>query len=260
MKNVLKYLVVFLIIGSFAPKPKPTLYIIGDSTVKNGSGKGADGQWGWGSIIHNYFDTSRIHIENHAIGGRSSRTFINEGRWDIILNKIQPGDYVIMQFGHNDAGAINDTLRARGTLPGIGTQTEEIYNLITKKHEIVHSYGWYIQKYIKDTKTAGAIPIVCSPVPRNVWTSGSLPSDKYASWAAECAKLSQVPFVDLNKIVSEVYQQSTEDQLRLAYFPKDHTHTNYEGALLNAQMLVKELKANKRWKINKYLHNNRAVK
>jgi rhamnogalacturonan acetylesterase len=66
-------------------KDKPTLYIIGDSTVRNGDGTGKNGQWGWGSFIADYFDTTKINIVNAAIGGRSSRTFITEGRWDKIL-------------------------------------------------------------------------------------------------------------------------------------------------------------------------------
>ena len=90
-----------------------------------GQGTGSNGQWGWGSLIHTHFDTSRIHIDNQAIGGRSSRTFLTEGRWDKILTTLKPGDYVMMQFGHNDSGPINDTIRARGSIKGIGNETEE---------------------------------------------------------------------------------------------------------------------------------------
>jgi len=88
-------------------KQKPVLYIIGDSTVKNGDGRGGNGQWGWGSFLSGYFDTTKIIVENDAIGGRSSRTFITEGRWDRILAKLKKGDFVIMQFGHNDGGPLD---------------------------------------------------------------------------------------------------------------------------------------------------------
>src|SRR6478672_5296771 len=74
-------------------KERPTLYIIGDSTVRNGDGTGKNGQWGWGSYLANYFDTTKIKIENDAIGGRSSRTFITEGRWDRILTTLKKGDF-----------------------------------------------------------------------------------------------------------------------------------------------------------------------
>ena len=83
--SLLKIVFTILILMAFIQKPTPTLYIIGDSTVKNGSGKGSDQLWGWGSVIQEHFDTTRINIQNHAIGGRSSRTFLTEGRWDKIL-------------------------------------------------------------------------------------------------------------------------------------------------------------------------------
>src|SRR5690242_12485375 len=148
-------------------KPKPVLYIIGDSTVKNGSGTGQQGLWGWGSFIADYFDTTRIGVENHAIGGRSSRTFITEGRWHRILAQLKPGDFVIMQFGHNDAGPLDDTARARGTIRGIGNDSAAIYNPIRKINEVVYTYGYYMRKYVDDAKAKGAIPIVCSLVPRD---------------------------------------------------------------------------------------------
>src|SRR5438128_11945682 len=78
---------------------RPTLYIIGDSTVKNGQGKGGGGLWGWGDFIVNYVDTTKLRVENDALGGTSSRTFQTKGLWDKVLDKIQPGDFVIMQFG-----------------------------------------------------------------------------------------------------------------------------------------------------------------
>src|SRR6187402_2199010 len=120
-------------------KHKPVLYIIGDSTVKNGDGSGKNGQVGWGSMIDPYFDTVKIDIRNHAIGGRSSRTFITDGRWDKILQTLKKGDYVLIQFGHNDSGPLDDTARARGTLKGIGEDSLTIYNPIRKQTETVHS-------------------------------------------------------------------------------------------------------------------------
>src|SRR5215471_19042396 len=115
----------------------PTLFIIGDSTVKNSS----KGLLGWGDPIAGLFDQTRIRIENRARGGRSSRTFQTEGLWDQVLKELKPNDFVLMQFGHNDGGAINDDSRARGSLKGTGNESEEIDNLLTKKHEVVHTYG-----------------------------------------------------------------------------------------------------------------------
>src|SRR5690606_10827080 len=92
----------------------PTLFLIGDSTVHNGSGHGADSMWGWGSLLDEHFDATKIKVMNRAIGGRSSRTFLTEGRWDEVLKEIRPGDFVMMQFGHNDGGGLTGN-RGRGS-------------------------------------------------------------------------------------------------------------------------------------------------
>ena len=128
MIKLLIPIVAVMLVSFTLIQTKPVLYIIGDSTVKNSDGSGRNGQWGWGTVIDVYFDTNRISIQNHAIGGRSSRTFITDGRWDKILQTLTKGDYVIMQFGHNDSGALDDTARARGTIKGAGNDSIEIYN------------------------------------------------------------------------------------------------------------------------------------
>ena len=147
----------------------PTLFVIGDSTVRNGRGDGANGQWGWGDEIAPFFDLTKINIINSALGGRSSRTYMTEGHWARVLSQLKPCDFVIMQFGHNDGGEINDTSRARGSLRGAGPETQEIDNLLTKQHEVVHSFGWYLRKYIADIKAKKATAIVCSLIPRKIW-------------------------------------------------------------------------------------------
>ena len=174
-KKTIDYLsLVFIACTAFTyiKKDKPVFYIIGDSTVRNGDGSGKNGQWGWGNFIAEYFDTNKISIQNLAIGGRSSRTFITEGRWEKILTDLKKGDYVIMQFGHNDSGPLDDTARARGTIRGIGNESKDIYNPITKKNETVYSYGWYMRKYIREAKAKGAIAIVCSPIPATIGRMG----------------------------------------------------------------------------------------
>lgn len=254
MKKRLPSVLLLLALISAAPQ-RPTLYLIGDSTVKNASDKGDGGMWGWGYFLPAHFDTTRIQIENHAIGGRSSRTFISEGRWDKIMARLRPGDFVLMQFGHNDAGAINDTLRARGTIRGTGDETEEIDNLITKKHEIVHSYGWYMRQYVRDAKAKGATPIVLSLVPRNVWKAGRIvrATDSYGKWAAEVARAEGAFFIDLNEIVARKYDALADStQLQATYFVKDHTHTNGVGARVNAASVMEGLAQLKGCGLNRY--------
>jgi rhamnogalacturonan acetylesterase len=235
----------------WAQQRVPTLFIIGDSTVKNST----EGLQGWGDPIATLFDQSRIKVENRARGGRSSRTFQTEGLWDQILSEIKPGDFVLIQFGHNDGGKINDTSRARGSLRGTGEETEEIDNLITKKHEVVHTYGWYLRKYINDARAKGATAIVLSPIPRNTWKDGKVvrASNDYGSWAAEVAQTQKAFFVDLNEIVARQYEAIGQEKVSKEYFLEDHTHTTPSGANLNAASVVSGLRSLKNCPLAAYL-------
>lgn len=246
MKPIIYFLaVVSIALASFSYlKPKPVLYIIGDSTVKNGSGKGADALWGWGSLIGHYFDTMQISVQNHAIGGRSSRTFITDGRWEAILKTLKKGDYVLMQFGHNDSSPLDDTARARGTIKGIGDESKEIYNPIRKVNETVYSYGHYMRRFVKDARDRGAIPIICSPVPRNNFKDGKVKrgDQDYGLWAKQVAEQTGALFIDLNRRIADAYDRMGADAVN-KFFPKDHTHPNLEGSTLNAGMVVAGISA-----------------
>lgn len=234
----------------------PTLYIIGDSTVKAGKGTGDNGMWGWGSVINQYFDTTSLQIENHAIGGRSSRTFLTDGRWEPILEKMKKGDFLLIQFGHNDDWALNDTIRARGTIKGIGEESEEIDNLLTGKHETVYSYGWYLRKYASEAKGKGVEVFICSPVPRNNFDeSGHIrrKEDYYPKWAKEVAESQKVYFINLHELSAMVYETMGFDEVKQAYFtPADNTHTNKEGALLNARKVTEAISKLKGSRLSKY--------
>jgi len=229
------------------PSPKdlklPSIYLVGDSTVRNGKGDGANGQWGWGEPLVDFFDAAKINVVNRALGGRSSRTYITEGRWDELVPMLKPGDFVIFQMGHNDSGPLDDTSRARGTLPGIGDESKEIYNPITQKHEVVHTYGWYMRKYVKDALAKGATPIVCSPIPRKIWQDGKVVrnADNYGGWARQVAEQTNAEFVDLNEIIAKRYDALGEAQVE-PLFADPHTHTSRAGAELNAECVVAGLK------------------
>ncbi|MEP6595667.1 MAG: rhamnogalacturonan acetylesterase [Ginsengibacter sp.] len=252
----LAMLLVITLLSSFIifKDRRATLYIIGDSTVKNGQGKGGGGLWGWGDFVSQYFDTTRIKIENDALGGTSSRTFQTKGLWDSVLKKIETGDFVMMQFGHNDGSPLADTARARGTIPGIGDESKEIDNPITKQIEVVHSYGWYMRKYISNVVAKGAIPIVCSPIPRNEWKDGKVirSSEGYGLWARQVAKSENVYFIDLNSLIAAKYEELGTDKVK-AFFPGDNTHTSLEGAQLNAEIVAKALKEKGPTQIRKYI-------
>ena len=222
----------------------PTLWIIGDSTVRNGHGDGANGEWGWGEPIAGYFDSSKINVVNRAIGGRSSRTYITEGHWQTTLDMMQRGDFLILQFGHNDSGPLDDTSRARGSIPGIGDETREIENPILKRHEIVHTYGWYIRQYVEQARARGVTVIVCSPIPRKTWEDGRIVrsgADNYGGWARAVAQQEHDDFIDLNEIIARTYDALGESAVE-PLFADPHTHTSLEGARLNARAVVTGLK------------------
>lgn len=221
----------------------PTLFLIGDSTVRNGRGDGANGQWGWGEPLVDLFDPAKINVVNRAVGGLSSRTYLTQGHWDRVVAMLKPGDFVLMQFGHNDAGPLDDQARARGTIRGIGEETREIDNPITKQHEVVHTYGWYLRQFIAGARAKGATPIVCSPIPRKIWTDGKIErSQDYAVWAAQVAQAERTGFIDLNARIAARYDALGPEKVE-PLFGDPHTHTSRAGAELNAQVVVEGLKA-----------------
>lgn len=217
-----------------------TIFIAGDSTAARGAG---ERQQGWAVPFAAYFNPEKVNVANFARGGRSSRTFITEGLWDRLLAHVRRGDVVLIQFGHNDGGAINDKSRARGSLPGIGDQTQEIDNLLTGKHETVHTYGWYLRKMIADAKARGAYPIVLSLTVRNIWRHDQVErgSGHYRQWASEVARQARTPFVDVTDLAADKFDQMGESAVAKLY-PRDHTHFDAEGADLHASFVVAGLK------------------
>lgn len=224
---------------------KPTVYCVGDSTVKNGSGKGDGGLWGWGDFIGQFLDSTKVEVENHALGGTSSRTFQTKGLWQPVVDSLKAGDYVLIQFGHNDSGALNDDSRARGTIKGTGEETEEIENMLTGAHEVVHSYGWYIRKVVQETKAKGATPIIMAPIPRNDWKGTAVPRnmDSYGGWAKQIADEEGVTFINLNDKMAAVMEAQGEEAVTgILFYKRDHTHTSAKGAALAASLIAEGLK------------------
>jgi lysophospholipase L1-like esterase len=191
-----------------------------------------------------WFDDQRITVVNRALGGRSSRTFLTEGLWDAVLRDLKAGDFVLIQFGHNDGGSLYQG-RARASLKGIGEQTEDVILEATGKPETVHTYGWYLRRYIRDAKAKGAIPIVLSLVPRNIWNEDQTQviraADSYGGWAEQVARQEGVYFIDLNDIVARRYEQVGPETVGNVYFGRDHTHTTPAGAAVTAKLLAEAI-------------------
>lgn len=233
-------------------KEKPTLYIIGDSTVRNTNRP----QCGWGEKVGDFFDTTQLRISNQAMAGRSTRTFIKEKRWEKVMSTIKAGDYLIMQFGHNE-GSKPDTNKAgyRGVLKGIGEETVELTWPDSAK-EVVHTYGWYLRKFVNDAKAKGAIPVIASMIPRNQFVEGKVKraNNDYGKWAKEVAESQGVAFIDLNSISADKYDVLGPDKVK-EFFPGDHTHTNEAGAVVNAASVAQGIKLIKKLGLNNYLLN-----
>ncbi len=236
----------------------PTLFVAGDSTAARGRG---EAQQGWAVPFADYFDPAKINVANRARGGRSSRTFVTEGLWDQLVADLKAGDIVVIQFGHNDGSPVNEdesvlppARRARGSIPGLGEETKEIDNIITKKTEVVHTFGWYLRKMIADTKAKGATPIVLSLTLRNVWADGKIErgSGRFGQWSYDVAKTAGVPFFDLTGRMAAQFDTLGAEKTK-ALYPQDHTHFNAIGADLHAAAVVSGLKGLRPSPVAKFL-------
>lgn len=228
--------IAFLGILSFKKAEKVNIWMIGDSTMANKKAE-AYPETGWGMVLQEFFGVdARVH--NHAVNGRSSKSFLSEGRWKIVLDSIQPGDYVIIQFGHNDQK--KDT--ARFTDP-------------------FTTYKEIIKKYITETRNKGAFPIVCSSIVRRHFDPEGKLKDTHGNYitaAREIALETNTPFVDLEADSRKLVSGLGPEKSKALYLfckpgefsnrPKgvqDSTHLNVAGAHKIAQMFVEELKAQK---------------
>lgn len=233
----LLYLGLFIIAACVALKPaeKPTIYLIGDSTVRNSN----KDTWGWGTLLPEFLDSSKVSVSNQAMAGRSTRTFVKEKRWEKVMSMLKPGDYVLMQFGHNE-GSKPDTSKNgyRGVLRGIG---EDSVMLKWKDGtiETVYTYGHYLCKFLDEARSKGAIPIVLSMIPRNEWRDGKviLADKDFGLWAKQVAEQKNATFIDLNKITADKYNAIGSEKVK-PFFPNEHTHTSKEGARMNAESVT----------------------
>jgi rhamnogalacturonyl hydrolase YesR/lysophospholipase L1-like esterase len=243
-----------IVAGSTRKNHHPVVFLIGDSTMKNGRGKGDNGQWGWGSFFEQFFDTTRISVENHALGGRSSRTFYTEGLWDKVLPGIRPGDFVFIQFGHNDGGPLN-TGRARASLKGIGEESQTVIMEKTGGPEEVYTFGHYLRIYIRQTKARGGIPIVLSPTPNNKWDGGKMVrNETYRQWAKEVAEQEGAYFIDMNDLIAIKYEALGPEKAKDLF--KDSVHTSREGAILNCEALIEGIRNIPELSLNQYIKSN----
>lgn len=222
-------------------KHRPAVFLTGDSTVKNNDDD-EDGMWGWGSQAYTVFDITKCDVINAAKAGRSTRTYLQEGRWDAVYNSIEPGDYVLIQFGHNDIGPI-DKQKERGVIAS-AQDTCHVYKMESNnQYQVIYSFGWYLKKFIQDVREKGGTPILVSLTPRNEWPKGQVErrNDTYGKWYRQVAEETGCDFLDLHNITADALDKMGQTKAA-AMFNHDHTHTSLEGARLNAKSIAKGLK------------------
>lgn len=222
-------------------KGKPVVFITGDSTVKN-EDCDENSKWGWGSVASTFFDMNKVTIVNCAIPGRSCRSFLNEGRWTQVCNSVKKGDYVIIDFGHNDASALDEG-RERGAIM-TSADTSHVYRLKSNGYyERVYSFGDYLRRFIADVRAHGGIPILVSVTPRNIWVNGKIQRDSetFGCWFSDVAAQTGVEYVDLRNLSADVMDKLGM-QRTSAFFCPDNTHTTLAGAKNNARCFAEGLR------------------
>ena len=217
----------------------PTLYLVGDSTLRPGAS--TDGKVGWAERIQPYFDPRKVNVVDVAIAGRSARTYFTEGRWQKVVDALKPGDIVIIQFGHNDGAAIGDPAgKHRGDGKGIGDETVDD-TMPDGSVEKVHTFGWYMADFVVTGQARGATVVLASPIPHKQRWQTDRDFANIAEWDAAVARAHNAPFFDLTLIVTAAYKKLDPATVE-TFFADKGTHTTDAGAQLNARCVVAGLK------------------
>jgi lysophospholipase L1-like esterase len=213
---------------------QPTIYLIGDSTMSNKKNIDINPERGWGQVLAQFFNENII-IDNHAVNGRSTKSFIDEGRWQKVKEKINPGDYVFIQFGHNDS-KVNDPKRYANPLT---------------------SYRANLECFVRETRSLQATPILITPVARRNFNEHGVLVDTHGLYPLvvhQVAEKLNVDLIDLQRFSEEfIMKLGVEESKKIflhfdkgehPFFPDgktDNTHFSEFGATFIAQKVAQEL-------------------
>jgi len=225
----------FLLISvffSFDQVPgKITVYMIGDSTLANKETK-AFPETGWGMPFQYFFDTTVV-VDNRAKNGRSTRSFISENLWQPVVDKLKEGDYVFIQFGHNDES------KDKGD-----------------RYSSPEDYKKNLTRFITETRAKKANPILLTPVTRRKFVDGNIQEThkEYSPLVKEVAIAQQVPLIDMDTKSRALLQKFGEEPSKLLFlqlepgehpnYPEgkiDNTHFSEMGARLMAQLVLSDI-------------------
>lgn len=245
MKNKLVLATLFILLCSFtSSEPKIRIFIAGDSTAQSYNEEKDGLIKGWGQMLEKYF-TDDIQVINHAIGGRSTKTFINEGRWDRLLSEVKAGDYVFIQFGHNDAS----------TRP--------------ERHASYEDYENNLSKFIHDVRSKDAYPVLLTSVVMRTFKDGNLVDDRlkgYPVITRKVAKEQAVPLIDIN-LKTRDFITMLGDSASIPYYRwveagidhakpdglKDDTHMMDKGATQVASFVTESVRELNLYGLSKYI-------
>ncbi|KAJ7597493.1 rhamnogalacturonan acetylesterase [Mycena floridula] len=220
---------------SALPALSQTVYLAGDSTMaKGGGGSGTDG---WGQYLAQYLT---LPVVNSAIAGRSARSYTDEGRFATLISTVKSGDFVVIEFGHNDglSGAVDN-----GREDAFGDDVS-VTSTVTEADgttEVIHTFNFYIQNAVNSLKAKGANVIVSSQTPDNIWTGNAIgAAPRFQLYASEAASRTAVSYVDHYAYVAQAYDKIGETTVN-TFYPIDHTHTSVTGANIVAQAFVRGL-------------------
>ncbi|CAE6510338.1 unnamed protein product [Rhizoctonia solani] len=202
-----------------------SLYLVGDSTMA--SHKASEGIEGWGVPFNNYL--TGITLVNKAVSGRSARSYWREGKWSAVQASLKSGDFVVIEFGHNDGGSPSTSDRA--SVGGEGSETQKV-TLADGTVETVYTWPTYVKWMIDGAKSKGATPIISSQTPNNPFegvTAINYTPSRFVTYAKNAAAAKGVPYVD-HFTASLLYYDKLGKGVTESYFPNDHTHTNAAGA------------------------------
>ncbi|TBU46251.1 SGNH hydrolase [Dichomitus squalens] len=217
--------------GTFEKRATPTVYLAGDSTMAKGGG--GTGTEGWGQYLGYSLN---IPVVNDAVAGRSARSYTEEGRFQTLVDTVKSGDFVVIEFGHNDGGSLSTTDNGRTDCPGDGEQT----CTSPTTGETVYTFVFYEVEAGKALQAKGANVIFSSQTPDNPWESGTFeytPS-RFVGYAQKAASTIGAAYVDHGQYVANRFQSlglSTVD----SFYPNDHTHTSPQGANIVSAAFVK---------------------
>lgn len=233
--RMLTVLAIAISVAAFmAPEEKPTVYLIGDSTMSVKERKSWP-ETGWGMAFANFFDTTRIRIDNRAMNGRSTKSFLAENRWQPVVAQLKKGDFVLIQFGHNDES------KDKG-----------------ERYAPPEMFKDNLRRFVNETREKHAEPVLITPVSRRKFDKNGAALETHAEYTPltrAVANELHVPLLELDSASLALYRQLGPEASRLLFlqlkpgehpnYPagkEDNTHFNELGARLIAQIVLANIR------------------